>query len=274
MPSLPLTALEIYKAILVLCSIGLLISTLELFYIRKSFGADGVYSWAVFSPFLLRTRNVTLTKLLNAVFDAPGVTGLLGIRLLALVCVLSAPIYSGTYTVSLTIVVLSLLFLSWRRSFGDDGADQMNLILLITTWLCTAILENGLLLKMGLWFIALQSVLSYGTAGIAKLVSPTWRSGQAVFGVFSTGVYGLDMVAQFLRGRSLLNYLLCWSVMLIESGFLVALLLPFPYAVMFLIWGAGFHLLCAIIMGLNNFLWAFLASYPAIIYVWWDIHAS
>ena len=132
------------------------------------------------------------------------------------------------------------------------------MILLITSWLCTAVVENSLLLKLGLWFIALQSVLSYGTAGIAKLVSPIWRRGDAVLGVFSTGVYGLDSVARFLRGRSLVNYLLCWSVMLIESGFLVALLLPFPYAFMFLVWGAGFHLLCAIIMGLNNFLWAFL----------------
>jgi hypothetical protein len=274
MPSLPLSELESYKVILVISSIGLVIGTLEFFCIRKSFGADGVYSWAVFSAVLLRTRNVRLTKLLNAVFDTPGVMVLLGIRLLALLCILFAPISTVTFKVSLTIVIISILLFSWRRSFGDDGADQMNMILLIATWLCTAIVENGLLLKVGLWFIALQSVLSYGTAGIAKLVSPTWRSGQAVLGVFSTGVYGLDMVAHFLRGRSLLNYLLCWSVILIEIGFLVALLLPFPYAVMFLIWGAGFHLMCAIIMGLNNFFWAFLASYPAVIYVWWDIHAS
>jgi len=274
MPSLPLSALEIYKAILVICSIGLVISTLEFFCIRRSFGADGVYSWAVFSAFLLKTRNVTLTKLLNAIFDVPGVVVLLGIRLLALLCILFAPISSVIFKVSLAVVILSILLFSWRKSFGDDGADQMNMILLITTWLCTAILEKGLLLKVGLWFIALQSVLSYGTAGIAKLVSPTWRSGQAVLGVFSTGGYGLDWAAHFLQGRSLLNYLLCWSVMLIESGFLVALFLPFPYAVMFLIWGVGFHLLCAIIMGLNNFFWAFLASYPAVIYVWWAIHAS
>jgi hypothetical protein len=274
MPTLSLTPLEIYKVILVICSIGLIISTLEFFCIRRAFGADGVYSWAVFSAVLLPTRSVTLRRLLDTVFDAPGVVVLLGLRMLALFCIIFAPIYSLVFKVALTVLILSILLFSWRRSFGDDGADQMNMILLLTTWLCTAILENDLLLQVGLLFIALQSILSYCTSGIAKLVSHTWRSGKAVLGVFSTGLYGLEWIAKFLQGRSLMNYLLCWSVMLIESGFLLALLLPFPYAVMFLIWGAGFHLLCASIMGLNNFFWAFLATYPAIIHVWGVIHAS
>jgi hypothetical protein len=210
MPSLLLNELEIYKAILVICSIGMVISTLEFFCIRRAFGADGVYSWPVFSAVLLKTRNITLTKLLNAVFDAPGVMVLLGIRLLALLCILFAPISSITFKISLTIVIASILLFSWRRSFGDDGADQMSMILLITTWLCTAFVEDDLLLKVGLWFIALQAVLSYGTAGIAKLVSPVWRSGQAVLGVFSTGVYGLDVVAQFLQGRAHVPYMGSW----------------------------------------------------------------
>jgi len=272
MPLLQPEASEIYKVILVICSFGMIISTLEFFYVRRCFAAEGVYSWAVFSAVLLKTRSAAVSRLLNAVFDAPGVMVLLAIRVIALVCILFVPVYSLAFKISLTLVILSVLLLTWRRSFGDDGADQMNSIVLITTWLCTAIFENSLLLRAGLWFIALQAVLSYSTAGIAKLVSPTWRSGQAISGVFNTGTYGLDIVAQFLRGQPKLNYVLCWSVMLIESGFLVALFLPLPLAILFLLWGAVFHLMCAAIMGLNNFFWAFLSTYPALIYAWLDLH--
>jgi hypothetical protein len=272
MPLLPLTTPEIYKLILSICSIGLVISTLELLSVRKAFSADGAYSWPVFSAVLLRTRNATRDTLLSAIFDDHGVVALLAIRLIALFCMLFVPIYSLTFRVSLTLVIVSILLMTWRRSFGDDGADQMNTIVLITGWLCTAIIQSDLLLRAGLWFIALQAVLSYGTAGVAKLVSPIWRGGHAVAGVFSTGTYGLTAVAAFLRGRPILNYLLCWSVMVIETGFLVALFLPVPYATMFLVWGIVFHLLCAVIMGLNNFFWAFFSSYPAIVYAWWDMH--
>jgi len=34
----------------------------------------------------------------------------------------------------------------------------------------------------------------------------------------------------------------------------------------FLGWGLAFHLMNALVMGLNSFLWAFLATYGAIIY--------
>lgn len=274
MPELGLSELEIYKVILVICSTGLIISTLEFLSIGKSFEKSGAYSWAVFRAIMPVTRNITLSKLMDAMFSgARGAIVLLSIRMLSLVFVILAPIYSVTFRVSLTVLILSILLLGWRKSFGDDGSDQMNMIILATTWLCAELIESELLLKVGLWFIALQSVLSYCTSGWAKLISKKWRSGEALWQVLSTGAYGVDWIGKFLQSKPLLNHLLSWSTMLIETGFFLVLLLPFPYAAMFLMWGVAFHLSNGIIMGLNTFLWAFLATYPAIIYVWWVIHA-
>lgn len=273
MPELPLSEFEIYKLIIIICSIGLIVSTLEFLSIWRSFRIDGAYSWGVFSATLPMTRSIMLKKLMDTVFDAPGVVVLLSIRMLTLVFVILAPIYSVSFRVSLTLLILSILLLNWRKAFGDDGSDQMNTIILIATWLCTATIESSLLLKVGLWFIALQSILSYCTAGVAKLISKKWRSGDALWQVLSTGSYGSAWIAKFLRDRPLLNYLLCWSVMLVESGFFLVLILHFPYSAMFLVWGVTFHLSNAIIMGLNTFLWSFLATYPAIIYIWWSIHS-
>jgi hypothetical protein len=274
MLELQLNEIETYKVILVICSVGMIISTLEFFYIWRSFGREGAYSWAVFSTLVPMTRNTTLKKLIDAVFGrVRGALLLFSIRMLALVFVIFTPIYSVTFRVSLTVLILSILLLGWRKSlFGDDGSDQMNMVILVTIWLCTALIESSLLLKVGLWFIALQSVLSYCTSGVAKLISEKWRSGEALWRVLSTKAYGIDWIGKFLQSRPLLNYLLSWSTMLIETGFFLVLLLPFPYATMFLVWGVAFHLSNGIIMGLNTFLWAFLSTYPAIIYVWWAIH--
>jgi hypothetical protein len=39
-----------------------------------------------------------------------------------------------------------------------------------------------------------------------------------------------------------------------------------PWRLLFLGWGVAFHLGCAVVMGLNNFLWAFIATYPALLF--------
>jgi hypothetical protein len=55
--------------------------------------------------------------------------------------------------------------------------------------------------------------------------------------------------------------------MVMETLFPLCLVLPAPWGWALLGWGVLFHVLCAVIMGFNGFLWAFLAAYPAIRYV-------
>ena len=133
MPSISLSELEIYKAILVICSAGLVVGTLEFLWIRRSFSADGVYSWTVFSAVLLKTRNVNLKKMLDAVFRMLRVLWCYsGSGLVGLLCILFTPPSSTLFKVSLAIVIISILCSSsseeiiwrrWRRPNEHDSPD-------------------------------------------------------------------------------------------------------------------------------------------------------
>jgi hypothetical protein len=57
-----------------------------------------------------------------------------------------------------------------------------------------------------------------------------------------------------------------WSVIAFESLFPLAILAGPKGALVFLGIGVMFHLANAAVMGLNNFVWAFTATYPAVHY--------
>jgi len=259
--------LKVYQVILFICVSGLIISTLEYVVIARSFGADGVYAWRIIRLRVSTPHGRYINSAFDVLFNEAGVKALLILRLLSLLLLLAVPIGSAWFSLIIALLVVNNLAFNWRRLLGDDGSDQMSSIILITLALCVGISSSSFTLHVGLWFIALQACLSYSAAGIAKLVSSQWRTGEAIYGIFNTGTYGMKSVARFLEKRKTMCVLLCWSVIIIETLFPLCLVLPEPWNWAFLVWGALFHLQCAVIMGLNSFLWAFVATYPAIIYV-------
>jgi hypothetical protein len=60
---------------------------------------------------------------------------------------------------------------------------------------------------------------------------------------------------------------LAWSVIVLETLFPLCVIVHPPLFWVFLLWGLGFHIFCAFFMGLNNFVWAFVATYPALLFV-------
>jgi hypothetical protein len=64
-----------------------------------------------------------------------------------------------------------------------------------------------------------------------------------------------------------LAYALCWGTILFESAFVMAPILPQQALLVLLAVAATFHVAVAIIMGLNGFVWSFVATYPAILYL-------
>ncbi|MFW0715955.1 hypothetical protein [Pedobacter sp. N23S346] len=175
------------------------------------------------------------------------------------------PLQTTTGWILISLLGISLLVASFITYYGSDGSDQMSMLIVITLILChMPDLAGSKLREVGLWFIGLQACLSYTVAGIAKLVSSEWRSGTAVRDVFSTKAYGSKQASQFLQKYPAANGFLCWNVIIMETLFPLCLFLPWEYAMVFLIWGFIFHFFTALIMGLNSFFWAFMATYPAI----------
>src|SRR5690606_7252380 len=150
--------------------------------------------------------------------------------------------------ITLFLLISSYLITNFITFYGSDGSDQMNNLILITLFLCTSPFTNENVVFIGIVFIVAQSCLSYFVAGITKLFSKSWRSGEAVKEIFKTRTYGSEKVYNYIKDRRSLNVFLCWSVILMESLFPLVLLLPIEWALLFLAWGFTFHLLNALIM--------------------------
>jgi hypothetical protein len=175
-------------------------------------------------------------------------------------------ITSPAFSLIIWVLVIENLIFTWRRVMGDDGSDQMSALILMTVAICVGPQSSPLLLKIGLWYLAAQCCLAYEAAGVAKLVSPLWRGGEAIPAILSTQSYGSPRIAGILKSRRPLSLMLTWTVVIAECAFPLVLVVPWPWNLIFLAWSIAFHLTTAIIMRLNSFLWAFVATYPAILY--------
>ncbi len=102
-------------------------------------------------------------------------------------------------------------------------------------------------------------------AGLSKATSSYWRSGNAFTIIAQPRMYGQPTAARVIRthpavGRAAGHAVLAW-----ESLFILALTAPPALVVAMLAVGVAFHAGCAVVMGLNRFLWAFAAGYPALL---------
>jgi hypothetical protein len=165
----------------------------------------------------------------------------------------------------LVLLILTGAALQFRHLVSGDGSDQMINIVLVGLLVST--LSGGTLIAAGFGFIAFQSILSYLTSGIVKAISPIWRTGDAVSMILRTQTYGTPRLAFWLSQRPGLDKFLAWGVIAFETMFPMALLLPTPAFIAILGLGVVFHLTNAVVMGLNVFFWAFVSTYPSLIYL-------
>lgn len=236
----------------------------EYLFIHQAFRAQGVFSGRVMA--LNDTSPRTLpVPVENLLYSYPAFLGIHLLRLVLCGGLLVLPEGASGYLLG-GLVALNLLFL-YRNSLGSDGSDQMNLIIGIALTVLYLQPGNVGLTHLSLFFIAAQSILAYFVAGVAKLLSAEWRSGLAVRAIMNTRTYGSLAISRYLSqgNRRGVNLALCWSVILMEMAFPLVLVLPAPYCWLLLAWGICFHLYNAVVMGLNVFFWAFLATYPSII---------
>ena len=118
-----------------------------------------------------------------------------------------------------------------------------------------------------IFFISAQACLAYLTAGLVKLVSAQWRSGQALQGVMATKIYGSQRIHRGLNVWPKSGALICWLVIVFEITFPLALFCGPTIASFYLVAGLVFHTAIAFSMGLNCFVWSFIATYPAVLWV-------
>jgi len=248
------------RMVVSVASIGIMINALEFIVSRTQI--TEFFDWAI-----LRTKHVWWYRndkltLFDWLFKPSIFTTLLVLQACA---ALTAPVVFRHRLLLLSCCSLVLgihLLTHFRFIYGFDGADQMQTViwasLLIYNLADSARLRSG-----AIAFICAQFVLCYFTSGMAKLISPVWRGGRAVGLIIATESYGSQSAFQAVQ-RLRLSPFLSWSTIVLEVGgpFLV-FLGPKP-TVVFLVCSLAFHVGIAVVMGLNTFVWAFVATFPAV----------
>jgi hypothetical protein len=232
----------------------------ELLLSPAALRSNGFYSWDV-----LRTQHAwavggRLAAPAARVFGEPGIQIVLAVQAAAAGLAIAR---IGPPAAWIAVALAGNLALHLRNTYGLDGSDQMQTVVL-----------SGLLLyyaapddtgrKIALGFIAAQSMLSYFSAGYAKLISPMWRDGSAVMGVLDTQSYGNARATRIIRRWPAVSKAACWSTLVFECLMPLLVLTGPTGCLVFIVAGLAFHLGIAATMGLNLFFWSFAATYPCL----------
>lgn len=243
------------------------LATVEYLSVIEEFGDRGAFSWKVFrASGSYRANEHWFNRTQALVFGRTGTSWLLWLQVAAVPVLAFAPSRSVVQWSALVVSTLVLLLLTARQRYGQDGADQMTLIVGIVCVLTFGPLSSDLAMQLGLWFIALQATLAYLSAGAAKLLSPVWRRGLAVGLVVDTASYGSRAVSVLLRRWPWVGKTATWGTIAFEMAFVLALVGPWCVTGSVLAAGILFHVGIAAVMGLNNFVPAFISTYPAVLW--------
>jgi hypothetical protein len=139
--------------------------------------------------------------------------------------------------------------LRFRGSY-NGGSDAMTLVVLLGLAIARSFDAS-----IGLAYIAAQLVLSYFLAGVFKLRDPSWRDGSALHALLSAPQYrDTPLRVPRVAGYAVLGFECAFPLALLDARLCAA----------FALIGLVFHVLNARVLGLNRFLWAWLAAYPAL----------
>lgn len=146
----------------------------------------------------------------------------------------------------------------------NGGSDKMTLLILTCLGLYH-LAPTDYWRELAVSYLAVQLVLSYFVSGYIKIINSDWRAGRALCDVFRFSAYP---VAESLRDWANFPRLLCamsWGVMGFEVLMPLALLNPLTLKLGLCIAGL-FHLMNALLFGLNRFFWIWICAYPALIW--------
>jgi hypothetical protein len=212
---------------------------------------------------LTTLRSPRTHALVRRIADARTTDALHALRAVAAGTVLAAP-HPRARVVGGLVSAACHALLHPRHRMSSDGSDHAAFMVQVGTALARAGATPAAK-DAGLWFIALTTAMAYTAAGAAKAVSPGWRTGDAVLGVVRLRGYGDPAIARLLERVPHAGRVLEAAVVALECGF------PLAFAHRRVAWAVvgsslAFHLANARVMGLNRFLTAFAATYPAVLY--------
>jgi hypothetical protein len=249
---------EALRWVEILLSFSTLVQSLEWIHLRKVMTPQGVWHWESLKPDLQSFPRI-LMPFFERIFPYPNFIGVLLLRVLAALVLL---FHSHPTLVLILLFTTILGNLRWRGTF-NGGSDFMTLSVLLPVSIAS-LAGNSTPLQTGcLWYVSIQACTSYLIAGWIKIKKKNWRTGAALTGFVKSAIYSPRSGLTELITIPAIALLTSWAVMIFELTFPLALLNP-SGCLAFLTFGLVFHLGNAYFFGLNRFLLAWAAAYPAL----------
>lgn len=257
-----------YALISILLGVSVLVKSLEVYSLGSNLEKGGALDWGVVGPEWLQRSNISW--IFERIYSRSGMFYISAFSFLVLILLFyNLFVLKDEFFGRIIGIPLCLLHILnyYRQDLGTDGADQMSFIIAITVLLCFSFSTDEVIQIIGVAFISGQLIIAYLASGFSKLFSESWRTGKAAKGVLSTVTYGNGWTSSFIAKSRYVPLIICWSTIAWEILF-PAIFFFDGYVFLFgLTVGVIFHLLVATVMGLNAFVWAFGAAYPAVYYL-------
>lgn len=251
-----------------LAALSTILAATEVLAARKDFACEPGLAWDNLKRFSRLPAEGRLEALLGVVFRYPGYMALHWVWLLAAVGLAFSLTHPVLRPGLLYLVFVIQALISLRQcSIINFGCDKMRLLLLGALALREIVPDGELLARATLFFIGGQGVLAYFTAGAFHQRLSEWRRGEATVCVLRHPLYGDPLAAEALARHLVVSRLLTWGVSVLEIGFPLALLGGVQTMLPALAGTLLMHVLLGYLSGLPQFVWAFLASYPALLFM-------
>ena len=252
------------RCVEVLCGISLIIQTFEFLALREPLSARGVWTYAIGRDDLAHAS--ASTQRLFAFLSRDHVwLAHLYLRILAS----GALVINGGSPALMAFLFFGsvVVLIRWRGAF-NGGSEFMTIVVLSGLFIASLggwFGDQELGLRAGLIYIAIHSASSYFISGGVKLLNADWRSGRALPLFLDEGVYG-PLSPTSLYWKKPVAMLCSWSFMIWECLAPLAFL-DMGFALVYCAIAGVFHVLVFWYFGLNRFVFAWLSTFPAIIYV-------
>jgi hypothetical protein len=245
-----------------LCCVAQFIGLAELALARRELTRGGFLDWSIMGA-TGRCARTRIGKFIERGFRRLPLTVFI-VLLAADAAVLVSLMVSPSQPFLLACAATVQITVLKRHWLTFDGSDQMVVVILIACFLGCAV-HGHVTARAACSFVAGEVALAYLVAGAYKIRGPLWRSGQAFSLITRTKVFGHPAVARVVHRHPMLGFVATYCVVCWELIFPLALIAPLAVLVTILVIGVVFHVACAVVMGLNRFVWVFVATYPAVI---------
>jgi hypothetical protein len=252
------------RGVELLCGLSLTIQTVEFLCLQPAMSERGVWGIDVQGDDLSHAS--PWLRQIFTVLARPNVYRWhLVLRLVAALILMVV----GASAALMTLLVVSTvqILIRWRGAF-NGGSDFMTLVVLIGLLIGAFGSFAGypdLGWRAGILFIAIHAASSYFISGGVKLLNPEWRSGEALGLFLDSGIYG-PLSPKSVFWKRPVAIVCSWAFILWELAVPLAFAHPL-FAIVYCGAGLVFHFLVFWYFGLNRFFFAWLATYPAMIFM-------